>query len=106
MMKIICAWCQKFLGYKCTQCGEELTQPDEPELRGRYMMCPSEPTQIYFSIETMKTTHSMCANCQTKLDRERQRQTDRELSPEDHANLSAACTLSPQEARTSEGSNV
>jgi ssDNA-binding Zn-finger/Zn-ribbon topoisomerase 1 len=105
-MKIICAWCQKLTGYKCPQCGDELQPAATPELRGRYMMCASKPTQIYFSIKTMETTHTICPNCQSKLDREHQRQTDRELSPEDRANLIAACTLSPQEARTSEDTDV
>jgi hypothetical protein len=76
-MKRICAWCEKLMGYKCPFCGEELRQPERPDLQGLYMECPgsgpyTNPTVMHqsginFSIERMQITSGMCQECQEKL---------------------------------------
>ena len=109
-MKITCAWCQTLLGYKCPDCGEPLTIPDQPELRGRYMACRDQAqravpyakhgTTIHFSIERMQTTHTICEDCVAKQTAERAahyapRLDQRLLSPEDRANAEAEATPTP-----------
>ena len=87
-MIVICAWCQTLIRMKCPHCGETLVQPDEPELIGQYMKCPTGPTAVLHSIDNMKTTHGMCEPCtvafqeEAKTRRENAANEEQQTKPE------------------------
>jgi hypothetical protein len=60
-MKIICAWCEKPLGFKCPFCGQAL---EEITLDGRvWYRCCEMLTQVYFDPDNMRVSHGICAAC-------------------------------------------
>jgi hypothetical protein len=100
-VKIVCAWCQKTTGYKCPFCGEPLTDPPEQQFIGRFKVCNSEPTQIYFSIDRMQKTHGICDDCSNReaIQPALERRAHRQLSAEDKANLAAAAAATSATAK-------
>lgn len=89
-MRVICSWCKKTIRFKCPHCGETLKQPAIREYAGRYLMCDSGPTQIYYQINLMQDTDTICGECKPALLALKYDRRDHHgLSEEDYANISA-----------------
>lgn len=85
-MKIICAWCKKFLGYKCPHCGNPLTLLEIG--RHHWAVCKTDPYQAHFDPDHMNITHSMCEQCEIKLLEIHAEESDRRAREKECQNIS------------------
>ena len=52
---MICKACRHTVGHRCPLGQQNLTEPDDPLLRGDYMVCKNEATPIHFSVANRKS---------------------------------------------------